>query len=107
MATVFRVLAEYDSDTVLIHGAARGADRHADAYGQYRHWEVHPEPAEWTKYGKAAGPIRNQLMLDKYQPDVCHAFHDDLAHSKGTRDMVERAEKAGIPVHVHASTLAK
>lgn len=99
---VFRVLSRYGPDTVLIHGAARGADRHADAYGHYRGWEVHPEPADWRTYGKPAGPIRNQLMLTKYAIDVCHAFHDDFEHSKGTKDMVTRCDKAGVPVHVHS-----
>lgn len=106
VAMVFRVLSQYDPDTVLIHGGARGADAHADSYGHYRKWEVHSEPALWDKYGRAAGPIRNQRMLDEHHPDVCHAFHDDLEHSKGTRDMVTRCDKAGIPVHVHSHATA-
>jgi hypothetical protein len=101
MAMVFRVLSRYGPDTVLIHGAARGADRHADAYGHYRHWQVFAVPADWDIHGRAAGPIRNQRMLDEHQPDVCHAFHDNLEHSRGTKDMVARCDKAGVPVHVH------
>jgi len=101
MAMVFRVLAPYGPETVLVHGAARGADRHADAYGYYRKWQVHAEPADWDTHGRAAGILRNQRMLDKWQPDVCHAFHDDLNHSKGTRDMVIRCLAAGVRTYRH------
>jgi len=96
-----RVLSRLGQDTVLIHGDARGADLLAGVYGLRRGWEVHPEPAQWYKYRKAAGPIRNQLMLDKWHPEVCHAFHDDLEHSTGTKDMVQRCLKGGVPVFVH------
>jgi hypothetical protein len=98
---IFRVLKQYADDTVLIHGAAKGADAIADAYGRYRHWTVHREPALWFEHGRAAGPIRNQRMLTRWQPDVHHAFHDDLNHSKGTRDMVIRAIAAGVRTYRH------
>lgn len=54
-------------------------------------------PANWSQYGHAAGPIRNQKMLDQ-NPDLVIAFHFDLEHSKGTKDMINRAKKACIPV---------
>lgn len=50
-------------------------------------------PALWNKYGKSAGPIRNQQMLD-----IVYAFTYDLENSRGTRDMVLRARKTKIPV---------
>jgi hypothetical protein len=56
-------------------------------------------PADWEQYGRAAGPIRNQQMLEA-KPDRVFAFHEDLEHSKGTGDMVRRARKAGVPVEV-------
>jgi hypothetical protein len=40
-------------------------------------------------------------MLSQGKPTEVHAFHNDLGHSKGTKDMVEKAERAGIPVTVH------
>jgi len=39
-------------------------------------------------------------MLDEGKPTYVLAFHDNLAESKGTKDMVTRAKKAGIPVEV-------
>jgi hypothetical protein len=62
-------------------------------------WDVIKVPADWTKYGKAAGPIRNQEMLDM-DPDLVLAFHSDLDNSKGTKDMVARARKKGVKVIV-------
>jgi hypothetical protein len=79
----------------VIQGGARGVDQMA------REWcydvrSVHMinEPADWLKHGPAAGPIRNQLMLDEHKPDMVLAFPG----GRGTADMVRRAEKAGVPV---------
>lgn len=65
--------------------------------------------ADWEKYGKRAGPIRNQAMLDYLvlgresgQTVGVVAFHDGLEASKGTKDMVTRATKAGVPVKLIA-----
>jgi hypothetical protein len=54
-------------------------------------------PAQWTRYGRAAGPIRNQRMLDEGRPTMAYAFHDDIANSRGTKDMLERLQQAKIP----------
>lgn len=53
-------------------------------------------PADWTTYGKAAGPIRNRQMLD-LNPDIVIAFHNDITSSKGTKDTVTEAKRRGIP----------
>lgn len=60
-------------------------------------------PANWDMHHRAAGPIRNQAMLEVLLKTPCDhrlvkAFHDDLTNSRGTRDMVRRARKAGIRV---------
>jgi hypothetical protein len=51
-------------------------------------------PADWKTFGRAAGPIRNQLMIDKYFPDRVIAFPG----GRGTADMVRRARVARIYV---------
>jgi YspA, cpYpsA-related SLOG family len=89
----------------IVEGGAPGADKlarqHAIKVGIFV-IEVLPD---WRTYGKAAGNIRNQKMLDDYRPDMVLAFHDDIGNSKGTADMMDRAEKAGIEVklfsHIH------
>ena len=50
--------------------------------------------ADRAKYGRAAGPIRNQQMLDEGRPTLVVAFPD----GRGTADMVRRARSAGVEV---------
>lgn len=91
--TVFHTLTELHP-SVVIHG---GCPTGADAFAQ--EWASPVVPiemyaAEWDKHGKAAGPIRNQRMIDEGKPDLVVAFPG----GRGTADMVRRARKAGIPV---------
>ena len=80
--------------TVLVHGACpTGADRLADEITYSWPWTVERHPAEWYMHGKAAGPLRNQAMVD-LGADVCIAFL--LPGSRGTVDCAARAEAAGI-----------
>lgn len=79
--------------TEIIHGRAHGADALAFAWAEINRVKATAVPAEWGKHGKAAGPIRNQQMLDM-EPDLVVAFPG----GKGTADMVRRAKKAGVRV---------
>lgn len=84
----------------LIHGACPdGADAIADVLGKKLGAKVVPVEANWERFGKRAGMIRNQKMLDEQRPDVVYAFR---AHGKsaGTDDMIERALKAGVTTYV-------
>jgi len=72
-----------------------GADRIAAQIGKEKGWNVRAFPAEWSKYGKSAGPIRNRQMLDT-QPNCVIWFHDNLERSKGTLDMIRAAEERKI-----------
>ena len=83
---------------------AGGADKIAGEIATVFGLKVIPYPANWSAYGKAAGCVRNQLMLDREHPDEVWAFHEDLENSKGTKDMVERAEQAGIKVRKFSSS---
>lgn len=82
----------------VIEGESRGADQLAREVAESEGIPVLPFPAQWSKYDRAAGPIRNQRMLEEGKPDFVIVFHDDLEHSKGTKDMVQRAIKAGLQV---------
>jgi len=102
--------AELDSDgLVVIDGVARGADTIAGGWfggaedgihAIHEHVRHERYPADWDQHGKAAGPIRNARMLKEGQPDFVIGFSDNLAESVGTRDMVTRAKKAGVPCYV-------
>lgn len=86
---------------VVIEGECRGADIMGRMAAKQLQIPVMSFPADWATYGLAAGPIRNQKMLDEGRPDLVLAFHDDIAHSRGTSDMVRRAKRAGIKVIVY------
>lgn len=91
------LIAQDGKPLVVIEGGAPGADTCAWNWAMERGYEVIHCPAEWDRYGKSAGPRRNQVMLDKC-PDLVVAFHADLEHSRGTGDMVRRALRAGVEV---------
>lgn len=95
--TIRRTL-ELPPGTIIVHGDARGADRLSGVVAREREFEVRAYPADWNKHGKAAGPIRNREMFNTEKPELVIAFHDDLANSKGTKDMVKYAESKGCPV---------
>jgi len=81
------------SGIVIIHGAAKGADNLADEYGINRGFRVMRYPADWKKYGRAAGPIRNGQMLTE-RPDIIVAFPGGA----GTANMTKQGERAGVRV---------
>lgn len=87
----------------VVHGDCRGADRIAGEVAGELGLPVRRIPADWKRYGKRAGPIRNQLMLDECSPDAVIGFHADLANSSGTKDMVRRAENKGLPTFIIAN----
>lgn len=92
-------VAKHGLPREIVEGCARGADSLAEDWATgdpdivLQHF-----PADWDRHGRAAGPIRNQQMLDEGQPDAVIAFTRDLRTSRGTRDMVTRARRAGLPV---------
>ena len=80
--------------TVLMHGDARGADALADDWAAGKVKTATFTPA-WEQHGRAAGPLRNQEMLDA-GPDLVVAFPG----GHGTADMIQRAVKVGVPVKI-------
>jgi hypothetical protein len=80
----------------VIHGGAKGADTLAGLAAQLLKLDEHVFMADWDRHGKAAGPIRNQEMLDEGRPDLVLALYPDTGITKGTKDMVDRARKAGV-----------
>jgi hypothetical protein len=84
----------------VIAGGCRGADALAVRASKACGYPFREFPADWQKFGKAAGPIRNQRMLDEGRPDLVVAFHEDVENSKGTKDMIRRARSQGVPVRL-------
>lgn len=99
---IHRILSRFDPNTVIIHGACSGADTIADNIARTIGLNVIPFPADWD-LGHKAGPIRNARMLSEGKPDLVIAFHDSIDTSKGTKNMVAQATKAGVKTVVYMS----
>jgi hypothetical protein len=76
---------------LLVHGDCRGADRLCGQAAIQLQIPVLAYPADWEKMGLGAGPQRNRQMVHSHSDDCCVvlAFHDKIAASKGTADMVK------------------
>jgi YspA, cpYpsA-related SLOG family len=105
--TLVHALNAFGPNIIVVEGEANGADKIARTCAEQLGLTVEGWPADWENNGLAAGPIRNQFMLDEsrrrafsdgYQLRCGVAFHANIDRSKGTKDMVQRLEKAGVPV---------
>jgi hypothetical protein len=81
--------------TLIIEGGALGADRVARCWAISRSVPYVSCPADWNKYGKRAGFIRNGTMLADHKPDGVCAFPG----GRGTADMIRQAKLANVPVY--------
>ena len=94
--SVFWVLTFLDIEVGIdsvIHGNAYGADRLAERWAICSGTDWQRVPADWKKYGKRAGPIRNSKML-RFEPDLVIAFPG----GRGTTDMILQARAKGVRV---------
>lgn len=74
---------------LLIRGA-RGADSLAETYAKNNKVLFRLFEADWNKYGKPAGFIRNTQMLEYIEPNgLLVSFWD--GESRGTKDTIEKA----------------
>ncbi len=101
---VYRAISKYFDDHcsdeifTIVHGdCPSGADRHADGVARLlSSWvRVERHPADWARYGKRAGYVRNKAMVG-LGADVCLAFIKN--DSRGASMCAALAEEAGIPV---------
>lgn len=79
---------------LVIEGEQRGVDLLAREWAEEKGLEVKGFPADWDKYQKRAGFIRNAQMLEEGKPQAVVAFPGGV----GTRMMVSLSRRAGIPV---------
>lgn len=85
---------------VIIEGECQGVDISAREWAIAMQVEYLPFPADWSQ-GRRGGPQRNLKMLQEGKPDHVIAFHDTIALSKGTKNMVELAKKHGITTTIY------
>lgn len=84
--------------TEVIEGEAKGADKLSAAWAVTNNIPVRKFPADWTRYGRGAGPVRNRQMLVEGQPNLVVAFSYDIANSRGTKNMMEQSRLHGVEV---------
>jgi hypothetical protein len=95
--TLDELLKSYD-DPIIIAGGAKGADRLAKEYAHMNYLRYLEFPANWPKYKKKAGTLRNLQMLDEGKPHLVIAF--PLEGSIGTWHMVKIARERDVEVIV-------
>lgn len=82
-------------DHVVVGDCPTGLDKMIRdlCYDSETSYDVHH--ADWKEHGRAAGPLRNQEMVNT-GPDLCIGF--PLENSRGTKDCMTRARMAGVTV---------
>lgn len=85
-----------NSITTVITGKAQGADAYGEEWARSKGIQVLEFHADWAKYGKRAGPIRNVAMANAAQALI--AVWD--GESRGTANMIEEARNRGLKVFV-------
>jgi hypothetical protein len=89
-------------DVILFGDAPNGVDRMVAEYVYHmadhvRDWQEYP--AEWERYGKRAGHLRNEWMV--HDADALIAIFADGTRTPGTSNAVMQARRKGIPVAIY------
>lgn len=95
-----KIIADYDK-TIIISGGAKGADYLAELYADRNHLGKIIMKADWNKYGKSAGYVRNREMhkfISEKKNRLCVAFWD--GKSKGTTHSFDLANIYNNPIKI-------
>ena len=93
------LLNHQNDEIIIVEGEAHGADALAKRYAKEKGYHLEPFPANWDKYGKAAGPIRNRKMHEfasDFEHRGCILFWD--GKSRGTAGNFSLAEEYKTPL---------
>ena len=83
--------------TEVVSGKAKGVDTLGERFAKEFGLPVKEFPANWDKYGRSAGHIRNEEMA-KYA-EACICLWD--GKSRGTKSMIHLSEKYNLKLYVH------
>lgn len=83
-------------DITIVEGEAKGADILGRKYALERNYKLDAKPANWDKFGKSAGYVRNLEMAKV--ASVCICFWDQ--QSKGTKHMIDIAKERQLQLFV-------
>lgn len=96
MDALLKIRMEQGEEIVIVCGEARGADALGKRYASERGFAVLSFPADWRRFGRKAGFIRNRQMADN--ADACVCFWD--GKSRGTANMIDECRRRGLPLRV-------
>lgn len=98
MSTLFGNISPSQMEIISGH-CPSGADHLGEMFAERNGIRLTLFPADWNKYGKAAGPIRNKQMAEYVSSDgYLVAFWD--GKSRGTKNMIEEAYRVGVTVKI-------
>lgn len=95
---------QWAEHTILSGCCSSGADRMAEDVARILNIDIEFYPAQWDVHGRAAGPMRNQHMIDT-EPDRAIFFIRN--YSQGATDCLDRARIAEIPCEIHRDGVVK
>lgn len=81
---------------IIVSGGCRGADTLGVRYATENKMKIEIYNADWTHFGKAAGPLRNRCMAEICDYVIC--FWD--GKSKGTLSMIQEAKRLNKPIRI-------
>lgn len=99
MAKLIAIISglEHYDDVLIVSGGAQGVDSWAEEIAlRFKIPKIIFKP-DWNKYGKRAGFIRNELIIN--EADKVIAFWD--GESKGTKHSIDLAIKAKKHVDIY------
>jgi hypothetical protein len=83
--------------TEVVSGTASGVDKLGEFYSKVNNIPLKQFPADWNKYGKKAGYLRNVQMAEYAEALI--AIWDGI--SKGTKMMIDIASQKGLKVYIY------
>ncbi len=81
---------------IIVSGGCSGADMLGEKYANENGFKIERHNANWSEFGRSAGPIRNKKMATISDYVIC--FWD--GKSKGTKSMIEFAKQLEKPIRV-------
>jgi len=98
-AVLFAFADKYPNRAItIVSGMARGADKLAWEFCRRENVSCIEMPADWDRYGKRAGYLRNEAMANISHAVI--AFWD--GQSRGTKHMIDYALTKGLIVQVES-----
>lgn len=83
-------------DYCILSGGCSGADKIGEKYALEHGFKIEYHLAKWSKYKRAAGPVRNREMAEHCDFLICFWNRK----SKGTLSMIEEIKKLNKEIYI-------